>query len=154
MMPRGEVSTSFTWPEMFEAIQRGSTPWYRHKLTQHWVPAMPDVKSKLEAGGSMLDVGCGSGLAAIAIAKAFPSAKVFGYDNHAGSIARARANAKAAGVGKHVAFKVMDAKRLRGPKLDSSSPPSTSCTTRRIRLRSSRRFAEPSSPTARTSCWR
>ena len=76
-------------PEMFEAIQRGSAPWYRHKLTQHWVPAIPDVKSKLEAGGSMLDVGCGSGLAAIAIAKAFPSAKVSGYDNHAGSIARA-----------------------------------------------------------------
>ncbi len=105
-------------PEMFEAIQRGSAPWYRHKLTQHWIPAMPDVKTKLEAGGAMLDVGCGSGLAAIAIAKAFPEAQVLGYDNHAGSIERARANAKAEGVAKRVTFRVMDARRLRGPKFD------------------------------------
>ena len=105
-------------PEMFEAIERGSAPWYRHKLTQKWIPTMPDVKTKLESGGSTLDVGCGSGLAAIAIAKAFPLAQVFGYDNHPGSIERARANAKAEGVGKRVTFKAMDAKRLRGPKFD------------------------------------
>jgi ubiquinone/menaquinone biosynthesis C-methylase UbiE len=79
---------------------------------------MPDVKAKLEAGGSALDVGCGSGRASIAIAKAFPKARVVGYDNHGGSVERARANAKAEGVAKRVAFKVVDAKRLRGPKFD------------------------------------
>jgi 2-polyprenyl-3-methyl-5-hydroxy-6-metoxy-1,4-benzoquinol methylase len=105
-------------PEMFEAIERSSAPWYRHKLTKHWIPVMPDVKAKLEAGGSSLDVGCGSGRAAIAIAKAFPRARVFGYDNHAGSIERARANARAEGVEKRITFKVLDAKRMRGPKFD------------------------------------
>lgn len=105
-------------PEMFEAIERGSAPWYRHKLTQKWIPTMPDVKAKLEAGGSALDVGCGSGLAAIAIAKAFPKAKAFGYDNHPGSIARARANARAEGVAKRITFKVLDAKGMRGAKFD------------------------------------
>jgi len=105
-------------PELFEAIERGTAPWYRHKLTQHWIPAMPDVKAKLEAGGSALDVGCGSGRASIALANAFPKARVFGYDNHPGSIDRARANAKAEGVGKRVTFKVVDAKRMRGPKFD------------------------------------
>ena len=105
-------------PEMFEAIERGTAPWYRHKLTQKWIPAMPDVKAKLEAGGSALDVGCGSGRAAIAIAKAFPKARVFGYDNHPGSIERARSNAKAEGMAKRVTFKVVDAKRLRGSKFD------------------------------------
>ncbi len=79
---------------------------------------MPDVRAKLDAGGSALDVGCGSGRASIAIAKAFPRARVFGYDNHAGSIERARANAKAEGVGKRITFKVLDAKRMRGPKFD------------------------------------
>ena len=105
-------------PETFEAIERSTAPWYRHKLTQQWIPTMPDVKAKLLAGGSALDVGCGSGRASIAIAKAFPKARVVGYDNHAGSVERARANAKAEGVGKQVTFKVVDAKRLRGPKFD------------------------------------
>lgn len=105
-------------PEMFEAIERGTAPWYRHKLTQEWIPLMPDVKAKLEAGGSSLDVGCGSGRAAISIAKAFPKARVFGYDNHPGSVERARANAKAEGVAKQITFKVLDAKRMRGPKFD------------------------------------
>jgi SAM-dependent methyltransferase len=105
-------------PEMFEAIERSSAPWYRHKLTKDWIPVMPDVKAKLEAGGSSLDVGCGSGRAAIAIAKAFPAARVFGYDNHAGSIERARANARAEGLEKRITFKVLDAKRMRGPKFD------------------------------------
>ncbi|MGH7897226.1 MAG: class I SAM-dependent methyltransferase, partial [Candidatus Binatia bacterium] len=68
-------------PEMFEAIERGTAPWYRHKLAQEWIPTMPDVQAKLAAGGSFLDVGCGSGRAAIAIAKAFPKATVRGYDN-------------------------------------------------------------------------
>jgi SAM-dependent methyltransferase len=105
-------------PEIFEAIERGTAPWYRHKLVQDWIPVMPEVQAKLEQGGSALDVGCGSGRAAITIAKAFPNAKVFGYDNHSGSIERARANAKAEGVTKRVTFKVVDAKRLRGAKFD------------------------------------
>jgi SAM-dependent methyltransferase len=104
--------------EMFEAIERGTAPWYRHKLMQEWIPAMPDVQAKLAAGGAFLDIGCGSGRAAIAIAKAFPKARVFGYDNHSGSIDRARANAKAEGVAKRITFKTVDAKRLRGANFD------------------------------------
>ena len=81
-------------PEIFEAIERGSAPWYRHKLVRAWLPAMPQVQQVLDAGGSALDVGCGSGRAAIALALAFPRAQVHGYDNHPGSIERARANAR------------------------------------------------------------
>lgn len=104
--------------EIFEAIERSSAPWYRHKLTQEWIPTMPDLQAKLEAGGSALDIGCGSGRAAIAIAKAFPRARVFGYDNHAHSIERARANARAEGLQKRISFKVLDAARMRGPGFD------------------------------------
>ncbi len=101
-------------PEAFEAIERSTAPWYRHKLTQQWLPAMPDVEAKLTSGGNALDVGCGSGRASIAIAKAFPQARVCGVDNHEGSIRRARGNAKAEGLGKRVTFKVADARRVRG----------------------------------------
>src|SRR5207253_2282347 len=85
-------------PETFEGIERASAAWYRHKLVQEWLPTMPDVVEKLHAGGAYADVGCGSGRASITVAKAFPAARVFGFDNHAGSIARAPRNARAAGV--------------------------------------------------------
>jgi ubiquinone/menaquinone biosynthesis C-methylase UbiE len=70
---------------------------------------MPQVAKALEAGGAAADVGCGSGRAAIALAQAFPQARVHGFDNHPGSIERARANARAAGVGDRVRFALMDA---------------------------------------------
>jgi SAM-dependent methyltransferase len=112
------VPQSAYGPELIEGIERGSAPWYRHKLAQRWIPLMPDVKAKLEGGGSALDVGCGSGRAAIALAKAFPNARVCGCDNHPESVERARANARAEGVARQVTFKAIDARRMRGPKFD------------------------------------
>ena len=79
---------------------------------------MPDVQEKLAAGGAALDVGCGSGRAAIAIAQAFPKARVSGFDGHQGSIDRARANAKAAGVGDRIKFEVVDCTRLPAREFD------------------------------------
>ena len=43
---------------------------FEHELVQKWIPSMPEVKAKLEAGKSMGDLGSGSGLMAIALAKA------------------------------------------------------------------------------------
>jgi SAM-dependent methyltransferase len=105
-------------PEIFEAIERGTAPWYRHKLVREWLPAMPQVVQSLEAGGRAVDVGCGSGRAAIALALAFPRAQVHGYDNHPGSIERAGANARAAGVGDRVRFEVVDATRMPAESFD------------------------------------
>lgn len=104
-------------PEMFESIERGTAPWYKHQLVQKWIPAMPQVERKLGAGGAALDVGCGSGRAAITLAWAFPKAQVFGFDNHPGSIKRAKANAKAAGL-KNVQFRVTDCTKLPARKFD------------------------------------
>ncbi len=114
---RGVPQSAYS-PEMFESIERGTAPWYKHQLIQKWVPAMPEVEAKLKAGGTALDVGCGSGRAAITLAKAFPKAQVFGFDNHPGSIQRARANAKAAGLSSRVTFKVVDAAKLPARKFD------------------------------------
>jgi 2-polyprenyl-3-methyl-5-hydroxy-6-metoxy-1,4-benzoquinol methylase len=103
-------------PEMFEAIERGTAPWYQHKLVQEWIPAMPQVKAALEAGGKAADVGCGSGRAAIAISQGFPKAQVFGFDYHDGSLQRARANATKAGVS--VTYQLLDASQLPQAKFD------------------------------------
>jgi SAM-dependent methyltransferase len=105
-------------PDMYEAIERGTAPWYKHHLVQEWIPAMPDAQAALEAGGTALDVGCGGGLAAITIAKAFPEARVFGYDVHAGSIERARANAEAEGVADRTTFEVVDGSELPPDRFD------------------------------------
>lgn len=104
--------------ETWEGMERMTMPWYKHFLVQHWIPSLDGVKEKLQAGGSVLDFGCGSGLAAIMMAKAFPEAQVYGCDFHAPSIERARANAEAAGVGDRVRFEVSDSDALAGKKFD------------------------------------
>jgi len=112
------VSQSEYPPDMFEAIERTSAGIFKHQLIRRWLPAMPQVEEKLRAGGSALDVGCGSGRASIAIAQAFPNARVFGFDSHPGSVERARANAKTAGLGERVRFEAADCTRLPAHEFD------------------------------------
>ncbi|HWJ40509.1 MAG TPA: class I SAM-dependent methyltransferase, partial [Candidatus Limnocylindrales bacterium] len=112
------VSQSEYPPETWEAMERSSASMYRHSLIRKWLPTMPQVVAKLTEGGSSLDVGCGSGRAAIAIAAAFPKAKVFGFDAHGGSLERARANAKAAGLGDRIKFEVVDCTKLPAAQFD------------------------------------
>ncbi|PHV05719.1 SAM-dependent methyltransferase [Janthinobacterium sp. BJB412] len=104
--------------ETWQGMERMTMPWYKHFLVQHWIPSLDGVKEKLEAGASVLDFGCGSGLAAITMAKAFPKARIVGCDFHPPSIERARANAAAAGVGGRVTFEVSDSDAIVGKKFD------------------------------------
>jgi len=114
----GGVSQSEYPPETWEAMERSSASLFRHQLIRKWLPAMPQVVAKLSEGGSSLDVGCGSGRASIAIASAFPKAQVFGFDAHLGSVERARANAKAAGLGDRIKFDLVDCTRLPAAQFD------------------------------------
>ncbi|HEY2766684.1 MAG TPA: methyltransferase domain-containing protein [Solirubrobacteraceae bacterium] len=114
----GGVTQDLYLPDMYESIERLTAPWYRHSLVQTWIPAMPGVAKKLQAGGSACDVGCGSGRAPVTIAKAFATAEVHGYDVHAGSIERARANAQAEGVADRVTFTVGDGAELPQGRFD------------------------------------
>lgn len=104
--------------ETWEGMERMTMPWYKHFLVQHWIPSLDGVEEKLRAGGSVIDFGCGSGLAAITMALAYPEARVYGSDFHLPSIERARANAEAAGVGDRVQFEVSDSDALVGKKFD------------------------------------
>ena len=105
-------------PETWEAMERSTAWMFRNQLIRKWLAAMPQVVAKLKEGGSSLDVGCGSGRAAIAIASAFPKARVFGFDVHLGSVERARANAKAAGLGERITFDLVDCTRLPAAQFD------------------------------------
>ncbi len=95
----------------FRAGQAGiNRPAFTHDLVPSWLQAAPDVAARLAAGGRVADIGCGTGWATIALARAFPLADVVGIDADPASIADARANAAAAGVA--VRFECADAAAL------------------------------------------
>lgn len=66
------------------------------------------------SGGSLLDVGTGTGILAIAAAKLFPEARIEAYDNDEEAIKIAEDNAKANGVAKQIEF--------HSGSIDDSSP--------------------------------
>jgi SAM-dependent methyltransferase len=67
------------------------------------------VADRLAAGGRVADVGCGHGVAAILLARAYPLASVHGYDFHDRSIQVARQQAGQAGLGGRIRFETLDA---------------------------------------------
>src|SRR5262245_43955709 len=95
--------------EAVEAQAALNRPAYIHELAARWIPALPDVDERLRDAtrpARVADVGCGLGWAAVEIARAFPGARIDGFDNDARSIAAAKANAHVAGVSDRVAFRV------------------------------------------------
>lgn len=65
-------------------------PWTRLALVSRIVPALDGVEVALDAGGVIADVGCGAGVAVVALAERFPRSHVHGYDISVHAIERAR----------------------------------------------------------------
>ncbi|MGB9369705.1 MAG: class I SAM-dependent methyltransferase [Xanthobacteraceae bacterium] len=93
--------------DLREGMERLSATWFEHELVEHWLASLP-LASRLHAGATVADVGCGAGRAVIAMAKAFPASRFTGFDAFAPSIERATRNAAAAGVAERVSFEVRD----------------------------------------------
>src|SRR5215471_6200814 len=79
-------------PEGARGVERLLAPWYRTQLVPVALPKLNGVVSKLEAGAKVADVGCGGGIAAIEMAKAFPQSMFHGYDISKYALERAEAN--------------------------------------------------------------
>ena len=79
-------------------------PWFLHRLGDALasVPSLHDVLSR--PGARIADIGMGLGWSSIALAKAYTSARVEGFDVDAESVAAARRHAEQAGVGDRVRF--------------------------------------------------
>ncbi len=86
------------------AIERMNRSIYESRLVQSWLPTMPEVVRRLEAGGRAIDIGCGTGVVPVVLAKGFPQARIEGLDLDARSIENAAGYAAEAGVAGRVRF--------------------------------------------------
>jgi 2-polyprenyl-3-methyl-5-hydroxy-6-metoxy-1,4-benzoquinol methylase len=73
-------------------VERMSAPWSSNVLVPVILPRLDGVVAKLEAGGRVLDLGCGGGVAIAAIAQGFPATQVDGVDLSRHAIERAERN--------------------------------------------------------------
>ncbi len=110
------------WHEHDDGVVHGCEkffrPGYAANLVASWIPALHDVKEKLEAGARVADVGCGKGASTLLMAKAFPKSRFFGFDYHDKSIEAARESAKREGLADRVTFDVSKAKEYPGKDYD------------------------------------
>ncbi len=112
----GGVAQHVHGAEVAESIDRFTAPWFEHMLVPLWLPEMPDVHAKLEAGAEVCDVGCGRGRAVIRLAEAFPRSRFVGHDLYEPAIRAAEEAAEQAGVADRVRFELRDAvEGLGGP---------------------------------------
>ncbi len=107
----GGVEWSDYGRDMIEAQGDANRPWLVNLFGSEYLPAVPDVHERLSSDppARVADVACGVGWASIAIARAYPNARVDGFDLDPLSIELARVNAEAAGVGDRVTFETRDA---------------------------------------------
>ena len=103
---------------VFHGCEKFFRPSYAANLVSAWIPALSDVKQKLEAGARVADVGCGKGASTLLMAKAFPNSRFYGFDYHDKSIEAARESAKRSGVADRVTFDVSKAKDFPGKDYD------------------------------------
>lgn len=101
-------------PILFCGCGRFFRTGYRTHLVHDWLPAISGLVDELERGISVADVGCGVGASTIIMAEAFPNSRFTGSDYHAGSIAKARIEAAAAGVAGRVRFEEAQAESFDG----------------------------------------
>jgi SAM-dependent methyltransferase len=104
----GGVAQEVYGDEVAASIERFTAPWFEHMLVPLWLPLMPEVLARLEAGAAVCDVGCGQGRGLIKLAQAFPASSYVGYDTYPPAIRAAQAKADEAGVADRVRFEVRD----------------------------------------------
>ncbi|MCJ7670579.1 MAG: class I SAM-dependent methyltransferase [Acidimicrobiia bacterium] len=108
---RQGTGASFGLFDLHDVQAAFTRPVFVNHLTQNWLPALPDVQRKLDAGERVriAEVGCGEGLAAITIARAYTNVEADGYDLDDASIAAAQRDAAKAGVADRARFECRDA---------------------------------------------
>jgi SAM-dependent methyltransferase len=100
----GGVRPADLHPDVWAGTSRFTAQWHQNMLVQQWLPLVPQTTAKLHAGARVADVGCGTGQALIALARAFPAITATGYDVHPASVEQARRAAAEAGLADRVTY--------------------------------------------------
>jgi SAM-dependent methyltransferase len=79
-MRTGTGVASAEYAEMGAAAGGVNSRVYEASLVEEWVAAAPGLRDRLDAGGRVADLACGSGDAAAVLANAFPNTQVWGFD--------------------------------------------------------------------------
>ncbi|WP_448610912.1 SAM-dependent methyltransferase [Geodermatophilus sp. URMC 60] len=101
-----------SWAEMGDARDAqaaANRAYFLGPMASQDLASVPEIDAALRAGGRVADVGCGMGWSAIGIARAYPQARVDGFDVDEPSVEQARRNAEEAGVADRVRFTTVDA---------------------------------------------
>jgi 2-polyprenyl-3-methyl-5-hydroxy-6-metoxy-1,4-benzoquinol methylase len=99
-------------------VERTLGPWSRLALVPVILPALDGVTARLDAGASVADVGCGSGITLLTLAAAFPRSRFDGYDPSRTAIDRAGRNQASRGLA-NATFRCEAAEQLpAGPVFD------------------------------------
>ena len=130
-LPRMFMAAAQKMPELLDAYRTGdgvswdklgadareaqaalNRPWFERRLGEA-LRGVPDVDEALaQPGARILDVGCGAGWSTLALARAYPAARVEGVDVDPPSVEMARRNAASAGLEDRVTFRTADAGTL------------------------------------------
>lgn len=103
------------WSEYGADLREGQAgqnrPLFLKVLGREWLPAIPEIHTRLSADPSarVADVACGAGWSAIGIARAYPKVRVDGLDLDEASIALATRNVADAGLAGRVTMIARDA---------------------------------------------
>jgi 2-polyprenyl-3-methyl-5-hydroxy-6-metoxy-1,4-benzoquinol methylase len=112
------TGSGLSWAEMGpdarESEAAANRPYYLGPFATEDLRSLPEVDAALRAGGRVADVGCGMGWSSIGVARAYPIARVDGFDIDEPSIEQARRNAVEAGVADRVHFQGADVGELGG----------------------------------------
>jgi hypothetical protein len=106
----GGVSWADFGDEARTAQAEFNRPFFENHLAQDYLTQIPGLAAALNAPGARIaEIGSGGGWASIAMARAFPTATVDGFDIDRPSVDMANANAEAAGLADRVTFHHRDA---------------------------------------------
>jgi 2-polyprenyl-3-methyl-5-hydroxy-6-metoxy-1,4-benzoquinol methylase len=95
--------------DLFTGLARFSRPIYTHKLCDVFIPAVPGLAERLQAGATVADIGCGHGHSTMLMAERFGASRFFGFDNHPDSVQNAERVARERGLSERVRFEVAEA---------------------------------------------
>lgn len=94
--------------EFWVGLERLTGPSFEHQLVQEWIPAVKELPQRLRSGARVADVGTGTGIAPLVLARAFPATSVRGFDVHPPNVERATKIARDAGLADRVRFEEAD----------------------------------------------